>query len=341
LESGRYILGPEVEAFESEFADFVGARHCVGLANGTDALTIALRALGVGSGDEVIVPALTFFATAEAVVHAGGRPVFCDIDPRTHCMTAETAANAITENTRAIVPVHLFGNPAPMDEISELARSHGLHVIEDAAQAAGARLGERMAGGLGEAAGFSFYPGKPLGGVGDGGAMLTDDDAVAEHARRLRDHGASARWVHEEAGYNSRLDELQAAPLRVLLPELESWAAARRRVADAYRASGLSELVTLPTETPGARSVWHLYVVLAERRDELIRALAERDIEARAYYTTPLHQQPAMREFSPATPLPNAERLASQGLALPMGQSLSDADVATVAAAVEDAVAAR
>jgi dTDP-4-amino-4,6-dideoxygalactose transaminase len=198
-----------------------------------------------------------------------------------------------------------------------------------------------MAGALGDAAGFSFYPGKPLGGVGDGGAMLTDDDEVAERARRLRDHGASGPWVHEEAGYNSRLDELQAAALRVLLPELESWAAARRRVADAYRAGSLSELVTLPTETTGAQSAWHLYVVLSQHRDELIRALAEREIEARAYYTTPMHQQPAMRELSPRGSLPNTERLASQGVALPMGPSLSDADVAAVAAAVENAAGAR
>jgi dTDP-4-amino-4,6-dideoxygalactose transaminase len=341
LESGRYVLGPEVEAFEAEFAGFVGRRHCVGVASGTDALTIALRALGIGGGGEVVVPAMTFFASAEAVIHAGARPVFCDIDPDTYCMTAETAAAALTPRTRAILPVHLFGNPAPMNEISELARSRDLLVVEDAAQAAGGRLGERMAGAFGDVSCFSFYPGKPLGGFGDGGAILTDDDAVAERARRLRDHAASERWVHEEAGYNSRLDELQAAALRVLLPEVDAWAVARRRVADGYRASSLSKLVTLPTETPEASSAWHLHVVLAEGRDELIWALAEDEIEARAYYTTPMHLQPALREFSPPGALPNAERLASEGVALPMGPSLSDTDVAAVAAAVEGAVTAR
>ena len=211
LDSGRYILGPEVEAFESEFAAFIGRRHCIGVANGTDALTIALRALGVRPGDEVIVPGVSFFATAGAVVNAGATPVFADIDARTHCMTAATVEPLISGRTRALVPVHLFGNPAAMRELTELARAHGLFVLEDAAQAAGTSYEGRRAGALGDAACFSFYPGKNLGAVGDAGAILTDDDDVAQMARTLRAHGQADPWVHVEVGYNSRLDELQAA----------------------------------------------------------------------------------------------------------------------------------
>src|SRR5215218_6965681 len=234
LESGRYILGPEVEGFEAEFAAYVGSRHCVGVANGTDALTISLRALGIGPGDEVVVPAYTFFATAEAVVNAGASPVFCDIDPDTRCMTAATAEVAIGERTRALVPVHLFGNPAPMDELNELAAERRLAVVEDAAQAAGARLGPGMAGSFGDAATFSFYPGKNLGAFGDAGAVVTDHDEVASRARRLRDHGSERRWLHTEVGYNSRLDELQATALRALLPHLDDWTERRRAAAIAY-----------------------------------------------------------------------------------------------------------
>src|SRR3954468_10251147 len=261
VESGRYILGPEVEAFEGAFATYLGRRHCVGVANGTDALTIALRALGVGPGDEVVVPALSFFATAEAVVNAGVAPVFADIDPDTYCLTAETAAPAIGEHTRAIVPVHLFGNVAPMIELNELAAAHDLVVLEDAAQAAGASLTGRMAGSWGAAAAFSFYPSKNLGALGDGGAIVTDDDEVADAARRLRNHGTVAPWVHAEAGYNSRLDELQAAALAVMLPHLDEWTGLRRRVAHDYREAGLGELVKLPTETDGAEPAYHLFVV--------------------------------------------------------------------------------
>ena len=218
LRSGRYILGPEVEGFEAEFAAYLGARHCVGVANGTDALTIALRALGVGSGDEVVVPALTFYATAEAVVNAGATPVFCDVDAATFDITAATVEPAISARTKAIVPVHLYGNPAPMAELRELAAAHDLRVLEDAAQAAGAKLDGTAAGALGDAATFSFFPSKNLGGFGDGGAIVTDDDEVAALARQLRFHGSGGTDLHTEVGYNSRLDEMQAAGLRVLLP---------------------------------------------------------------------------------------------------------------------------
>jgi dTDP-4-amino-4,6-dideoxygalactose transaminase len=333
LESGRYVLGPEVEAFEREFAASAGVRHCVGVANGTEALTIALRALGIGAGDEVVVPALTFYATAEAVVNAGARPVFCDVDPRGFAMTAASAEAAIGERTAALLPVHLFGNPAPMVELRELAVARGLRLLEDAAQAAGATLEGRRAGALGDAAAFSFFPSKNLGGFGDGGAILSDDDEVAAAARRLRAHGSEDKQVHTEVGYNSRLDELQAAGLRVLLPHLEEWTAARRRVARAYADVGLGDLVELPRETSGAESCYHLYVVLSEQRERLAAGLAEAGIESRAYYTTPLYRQPALRPYAPERELPGVEHVAATSLALPMGPALADEQVAAVVAA--------
>src|SRR3954451_8325960 len=213
--SGRYVLGPEVAAFEQEFAAYLGVGHCVGVANGTDALTIALRSLGVGAGDEVIMPSFTFYATAEAAVVAGAVPVVCDVDPETCCVTPETVEPALSSRTKAIVPVHLFGNVAPVPELREL----GVPVLEDAAQAAGAALAGRRAGALGDAATFSFFPSKNLPCLGDGGAIVTDDQGIAERARLLRFHGSRDKETYSEVGYNSRLDELQAAALRVLLPE--------------------------------------------------------------------------------------------------------------------------
>jgi dTDP-4-amino-4,6-dideoxygalactose transaminase len=333
LRSGRYILGPEVEGFEAEFAAYLGARHCVGVANGTDALTIALRALGVGSGDEVVVPALTFYATAEAVVNAGATPVFCDVDEATFDMTAATVEPALGARTKAIVPVHLYGNPAPMDELRELAAAHELRLLEDAAQAAGAKLNSTPAGALGDAATFSFFPSKNLGGFGDGGAIVTNDDEVAAIARKLRFHGSGGTDQHTEVGYNSRLDEMQAAGLRVLLPHLDAWTESRRRVAAAYAANGLGDAVTLPVETAGAESCYHLYVVRSPDRDRLAERLAAADIGARAYYSTPLHQQPAMRDFAPSAPLPGVESAASESLALPMGPALTERQATEVAEA--------
>jgi dTDP-4-amino-4,6-dideoxygalactose transaminase len=334
IASGRYILGPEVEAFEAEFAAYLGVEHCVGVANGTEALTIALRALGIGSGDEVIVPALTFFATAEAVVNAGATPVFCDVDPATYCMTAATARPAIGERTAALLPVHLFGNPTAMDELRELAGSRGLALVEDAAQAAGAVLDGRRPGSIGDVAGFSFYPSKNLGGLGDGGAITTNDAGIAAAARRLRFHGSEDKTTHTELGYNSRLDEIQAAALRVFLPELDAWTAARREAARAYERLGLGELVPLPSETEGGESCWHLYVVTAADRDGLRDYLDGVGVESRAYYAIPMHHQPALRRFAPSDPLPEAERIGSTNLALPMGPSLNEAAIDEVVAAV-------
>jgi dTDP-3-amino-3,4,6-trideoxy-alpha-D-glucose transaminase len=327
---GRYILGPEVEAFERELADFLGVKHCVGVGNGTDAITIALRALGVGPGDEVVCPSFTFYATVEATVSAGATPVYCDVDPRTFCVTAETVKAAITPRTKAIVAVHLFGNVAPMDELREL----GLPVLEDAAQAIGARLNGKRAGGLGDAATFSFFPSKNLPCLGDGGAVATNDDDVAHAIRRLRFHGSDDKQTFVEVGYNSRLDELQAAVLRVLLPELDGWNAARRAAAHAYAREGLGELVELPQPVDGAEHVHHLYVVRHDHADELAAALGQSQIGARGYYRTPIHRQPATARYAPpGLDLPGTEEAARTHLALPMGPELSEDQVREVVAA--------
>jgi dTDP-3-amino-3,4,6-trideoxy-alpha-D-glucose transaminase len=326
----RFILGPEVQAFEEEFASYLGVRHCVGVGNGTDALAIALRALGLGPGDDVVVPSFTFYATAEAVAGIGARPVFCDIDPGTFCVTRETVERALTPGTRAVVPVHLFGNVAPVPELREL----GVPVLEDAAQAAGAALNGTKAGGLGDAATFSFFPSKNLPCLGDGGAVVTNDDETAERVRRLRFHGSDDKVTFVEVGYNSRLDELQAAVLRVLLPELDGWNTKRRAAADAYEREGLAELAAPPRAVEGAEHVYHLYVVRHERADELASALSERGVGARGYYRVPTHRQPAMAEFGADAELPATDEAARTHLALPMGPLLTQEDVREVVGAL-------
>jgi dTDP-3-amino-3,4,6-trideoxy-alpha-D-glucose transaminase len=318
--SGRYILGPEVAAFEREFAEYLGVKHCVGVANGTDALVIGLRALGVGRGDEVVVPSFTFYATAEAVAAIGARPVFCDIDLETFCVSAEKVEPALTPRTKAIVPVHLFGNVAPVGDL----RAFGIPLLEDAAQAAGAA----GAAGDGDAATFSFFPAKNLPCLGDGGAITTDRDDVAELARRLRFHGSEDKITFVDVGYNSRLDELQAAVLRILLPELDGWVATRRAVAAAYESHGIAAHVA--PQRPLAEHAYHLYVVRSERPDELRAALEGRGIEARRYYRLPLHRQPAMAEFGADANLPATDEVARTHLALPMGTQLGDDEVREV-----------
>ncbi len=331
---GRFILGPEVDAFEREFAAYVGVGHAIGVANGTDAITIALRALGVDVGDEVVVPSFTFYATVEAAVAAGARPVFCDVDPDTRNVTVDSVRAALTARTKAIISVDLFGSPAP--DLREL----GVPVLEDAAQAAGARLADRRAGALGDAATFSFYPSKNLPCLGDGGAIVTADPDVAERARILRFHGSRDKEHFVEVGYNSRLDELQAAVLRTLLPHLDCWSEGRRAVASRYAALGLGDHVHLPRALEGAAPAWHLYVVSHPRADELIAALRELGVQARGYYRQPAHRQPALASFSaPELSLPVTDELARTNLALPMGPALSADEVEAVCGAVQQAVA--
>jgi dTDP-3-amino-3,4,6-trideoxy-alpha-D-glucose transaminase len=330
LDSSGYILGPEVAAFEREFAAYCGAAHAIGVANGTDALTIALRALGVGPGDEVVVPSFTFYASAEAIPPTGAVPVFCDIDPSTYCVTADTVRAALTPRTKAVIAVHLFGNLAPVAEIEAL----GVPVLEDAAQSAGSRSTAGRPGSLGTAATFSFFPSKNLGCFGDGGAITTSDPEIAERARTLRFHGSHDKVTYELVGYNSRLDELQAAILRVQLPHLDTWADGRRAAGARYEQAGLGELVTLPVPAAGAEPAWHLYVIAHPTPGPLEAALAAAAIGHKPYYRTPIHRQPAMRAWGSAAELPATDHAAATHLAIPMSAVLTPAQVEEVVAAV-------
>jgi dTDP-4-amino-4,6-dideoxygalactose transaminase len=332
VDDKRFILGPNVAAFEQEFAAYCGAAHAIGVGNGTDALTVALRAMGVGPGDEVIVPSFTFYASAEAIPPTGATPVFCDVDPDTFCITAETVKAVMTSRTKAVVAVHLFGNIAPVAEIEAL----GVPVLEDAAQAAGTTYAAGRPGALGTAATWSFFPSKNLGAFGDGGAITTNDPEVAERAKMLRFHGSYDKTTFEHVGYNSRLDELQAAILRVLLPELDGWADGRRAAGRHYEDAGLADVATLPVPTAGADPAWHLYVIKHPRADELAQALKDAGIGQKAYYRVPIHLQPAMRQYAPRVELPATTEVARTHLAIPMSAVLS----AEQAAEVTDAVRA-
>jgi dTDP-4-amino-4,6-dideoxygalactose transaminase len=336
VEDSRFILGPNVAAFEQEFAAYCGARHALGVANGTDALTIALRAMGVGPGDEVVVPSFTFYASAEAIPPTGAQPVFCDIDPETFCVTADTVKAALTPRTKAVIAVHLFGNVAPIGEIAAL----GVPVLEDAAQAAGSTSPEGRPGALGQAATFSFFPSKNLACFGDGGAITTDDAELAERVRMLRFHGSRDKVSYEYVGYNSRLDELQAAILRVALPYLDSWAAGRFEAGRHYEQAGLGELVALPRAVAGCTPAWHLFVIRHERADALAGELSERELGNRAYYRVPVHRQPAMARYSAGVLLPGTEEAARTHLAIPISPMLSAEQASEVTDAIRSAVEA-
>ena len=295
LEGMNLLLGPNVRAFETEFAELCGARHAIGVANGTDALYLALRACGVGKGDEVITVSHSFIATAEAIVNVGAIPIYIDVDPDTFTLDPSKLEAAIGTRTRAIIPVHLYGQVADMDPIMGIAQRHGLVVIEDACQAHGAMYKGRPAGSIGDAAAFSFYMGKNLGAYGDAGAVTTNSQAVADHVRLLRDHGSKVKYEHDEMGYNSRLDELQALVLRVKLPHLETWNAARRRHADTYRALLSHTDVVTPVEASYGSHVFHLFVVQVDDRDRVRKALGDRGIGTGIHYPVPIHRQVASR----------------------------------------------
>jgi dTDP-4-amino-4,6-dideoxygalactose transaminase len=333
LESERYILGPQVSAFEQEFAAYCGTRHAIGVANGTEAITITLRAMGVGPGDDVVVPSFTFYASAEAIPPTGATPVFCDIDPDTYCVTADSVRAALTPRTKAVVVVHLFGNVAPVAEIEQL----GVPVLEDAAQAAGSTSDGGRPGALGTAATFSFFPSKNLGCFGDGGAVTTGDDAIADRVRTLRFHGSRDKVTYEQVGYNSRLDEFQAAILRVQLPHLDSLADGRRRAGEHYEQAGMGELAALPRPVRGASPAWHLFVVSHPRVHELEAALAAADIGHKAYYRTPVHRQAPMQGWAADVELPGTEQAARTHLAIPMSPVLTREQAETVTAAARAA----
>jgi dTDP-4-amino-4,6-dideoxygalactose transaminase len=335
--TGRFIGGEECAALEAEFAAYCGAAHACGVGNGTDALTLALRAWGVGPGDEVVTVANTFIATGEAILLCGARPVFVDVDPDTFTMDPLLAERAVTNRTRVLLPVHLYGHPAGMDAIRKIADRHGLRVLEDAAQAHGAAVGGRRVGSLGHAACFSFYPAKNLGAFGDAGMVVSNDPEFIARVRRLANHGAGTHgYDNLIAGTNSRLDALQAAILRVKLRRLDAWNEERRRRVDVYtRALEGTPGIAVPRERPGVLSAWHLYTLRVRERDRLRARLAERGIATAVHYPRPIHLQPAMAAVGGrAGDLPVSEGLSEEVLSLPLYPELPLETVERIAAAV-------
>lgn len=327
LESTAFIMGPNVVAFEKEAAAYLGVPHAIGCASGTDALHLALKAAGVGPGDEVITSAFTFIATAEAICNTGAKPVFVDIDPRTFNITPETIAPAITSRTRAIMPVHLFGQPADLEGIGKLTEQAGLLLIEDCAQSFGATVNQRQTGSFGIAAGFSFFPSKNLGAYGDGGLVTSTDSEVAGKIAMLRNHGSKVRYYHDLVGYNSRLDELQAAILRVKLRHIDQFNSGRRRAAHLY-SQLLSELgVETPHEDGLGNHVYHQYTILTDHRDAIMTALQQEGIASAVYYPVPLHRQHVFQPDYGSVSLPVTEAVTKRCMSLPIYPELEEASI--------------
>lgn len=330
VDSGCFIMGPELEGFETEFAQYCEVKHCIGVGNGLEALHLLLRAYGIGPGDEVIVPSNTFIATWLAVTQCGATPVPVEPNISTHNIDPVMVTSAITSRTRAIIPVHLYGQPADMDPINALAAKHSLIVIEDAAQAQGARYKGRRAGSLGHAAATSFYPGKNLGALGDGGAVLTNDDAIADKVKQLRNYGSKVKYQHDLAGYNSRLDEMQAAFLRAKLLVLDDWNARRKEIAKEYSMLLAGADVDLPHVPENADPVWHLYVIRSKQRDALKAHLEKQGISTVIHYPNPPHQQVCYQGLQGKN-FPVAEILAEEVLSLPMSPTMKPEEVEFVA----------
>jgi dTDP-4-amino-4,6-dideoxygalactose transaminase len=334
LAHGRFIQGPEIEQFEEAFARYCDVRHCVGVANGTAAIEVVLRAAGIGAGDEVVTTPFTFIATVEPIILAGARPVFADVDPDTGLLDIEAATAAITARTAAMVPVHLYGQTVDLDAFRGLADQHGLLLLEDAAQAHGARWRGRRAGSVGDAATFSFYPGKNLGALGDAGAVTTNDDQLAQRLRKLRDHGRIDKYRHDEVGTNVRLDTLQAAVLAAKLRHLDAWNSARRRHALAYDDAFAQVEGAEPIQVhPDAEAVFHQYVIRVAERDAVLTELTGQGIGAGVHYPVPLHRQPALAGTTDGD-FPAAEALADGVLSLPVFAELTDEQRGEVVAAV-------
>lgn len=336
VDGGQYILGPNVRAFEREAAEYLGVSDAIAVASGTDALHLALRAAGIGAGDEVITTPLSFIATANAIRYTGARPVFVDIDPGSYAIDAAAIEAAMTPRTRAVLPVHLYGQPAAVEEIAELCARRNVALIEDGAQSFGARRAGRMAGSFGIAGCFSFYPSKNLAGMGDGGLVTTSSAELAAHLRRLRNHGSDQYGVYDETGFNSRLDEMQAAILRIKLRHADRYNEARRAAAREYAARLAGAPVTLPAEDPRGEHVYHQYTILCADRDRVQAALAEAGIASAIHYRLPLHRQRALAEYVDRA-LPVAERVAASCLCLPMFPGITGEQIARVARVIHAA----
>jgi dTDP-4-amino-4,6-dideoxygalactose transaminase len=338
LESTAFILGPNVRAFEEEAAAYLGVRHAIGCASGTDALHLALLAAGVGPGDEVITSPFTFIATAEAIRYVGAIPVFVDIDPKTYNLHPEHVAKAITDKTRAVMPVHLFGQPADLHRLAALCESRGLLLIEDCAQSFGATVGGRQTGSIGISAGYSFFPSKNLGAYGDGGLVVTSSDEVAAMVRKLRNHGSDVRYYHDVIGYNSRLDELQAAILRVKLRHIDEFNRERRRVAHRYSEQLQGLPIVTPFEDGLGVHVYHQYTLLSEHRDVIMKALQEAAISSAIYYPVPLHQQNVFKEACAGLSLPVTEEISERCFSLPIYPELPNEDIDRIVAVIKQAL---
>ena len=337
FQSGRFILGPEVEKFENAFAGYCGADYCVGVGNGLDAITLSLRACGVGPGDEVLVPAHTFIATWLAVSNIGAQPVPVEVDAATYNMNPDRIRAAVTNKTKAIIVVHLYGQPADVDQINRIAKEAELAVIEDAAQAHGAKYKERPAGSLCDVAAFSFYPTKNLGCIGDGGAIVTSNKDIAEKVRRWGNYGSDQKYIHTEAGVNSRLDEIQAGILNVCLPELEAWNARRNEIANRYIEKLTGDLIQLPKKVDSIAHVWHLFVVQVPNRVDFQDRLQRKGVNTLVHYPIPPHMQdPYMDNFGRDVSLTITENLSERIVSLPMDPFLTDDEVDYVCECVND-----
>ncbi|MGH7716711.1 MAG: DegT/DnrJ/EryC1/StrS family aminotransferase [Vulcanimicrobiaceae bacterium] len=338
IDAGQYIVGPNVGTFEDEFANYLGIKHAIGLNSGTDALHLALRALDIGHGDEVITTTFSFIATAEAISIVGATPVFVDIDPQTYQMDTRALEAAITPRTQAVIPVHLYGSPAPIREIMRIAEAHGLAIIEDCAQSVAAAVDGKKTGTFGTISAFSFFPSKNLGACGDAGAIVTDREDLAQRVRALRAHGGRKKYYHEEIGLNSRLDEIQAAILRVKLRYLDAWTASRRAIAARYNEGfSVDEGIRVPIEEPGNYNVYHQYTIGIDGRDDLQERLRASGISTAVYYPLPLHLQPAY-EMLGGKPgdMPFAEAAAKSVLSLPVSPDMPITDQERVISALRE-----
>jgi len=331
-----FILGPNVQAFEKETAEYLGVKHAIGCASGTDAIHLALRAEGITEGDEVITSAFTFIATAEAIKYVGAKPVFVDIDPKTFNITAENIEKAITAKTKAVMPVHLFGQPADLTKIKALCDKHNLKLIEDCAQSFGAKVDGKQTGSVGNASGFSFFPSKNLGAFGDGGLVVTNSDETAKMLKMLRNHGSDVRYYHDVIGYNSRLDDIQAVVLRVKLKRIDQYNKARRHAAHLYSELMADLPLTTPYEDEVGEHVYHQYTLLCDRRDEVIKALQDKQIGCAVYYPVPLHRQNVFKEQCAGLSLPETESVAANCFSLPICSSLTDETIKEIVAVIRD-----